>query len=65
MESQICTSDTEFLNENINTGTTNQNNPSVRFSFVLLTDLYSEWSVPITKIQLFAKKLIEKVSKNM
>lgn len=65
MESKIGTSDTEFLNENINTRRTNQNNPSARSSFVLLTDLYSEWSIPITKIKLFAKKLIETVNKNM
>lgn len=60
MESKIRTSDTELLNENINTRRTNQNNPSVRPSFVLLTDLYSEWSVPITKIYLFVKKINKK-----
>lgn len=49
MESKICTSNTKFLNENINTRRTNQKKPSARSSFVLLTDLYSDWGVLTTK----------------
>lgn len=37
-----CTSDTEFVNENINTRRTNQNNSNTRSPFALLRDLYSE-----------------------
>lgn len=42
MEFKICTSDTEFLNENINTRRINQNNSNTRSPFALLKDLYSE-----------------------